>query len=84
MPTIQSSIIVWVLSILPATVHSYTGVAIACATLPIYAAYYYGPSNNFARIQVAIGAVEEILEHAKGHFERDQLALMDFENVLLQ
>ncbi|KAJ7474819.1 hypothetical protein FB451DRAFT_1174249 [Mycena latifolia] len=82
--TLQSSIVIWALSLIPGSIFCYVILALACASLMIYAAHRIRPSTRLERLNNALTTTTEILARAKSECLRDLLDLADKETVLLQ
>ncbi|KAJ7474799.1 hypothetical protein FB451DRAFT_1464874 [Mycena latifolia] len=82
--TLQSSIVIWALSLIPSGIFPYVILAMVCASLVIYAAHRIRPSTRLSRLNDALAGATEILARAKSECLHDQLDLVDEEGRLLQ
>ncbi|KAJ7708228.1 hypothetical protein B0H17DRAFT_1174361 [Mycena rosella] len=82
--TLQSSILIWALSLIPSIILHYALLALVCAFSVIYAANYKRPSTRLSRLNIRITAAVDILARAKSQCPRDYLDLADEEAGLLQ
>ncbi|KAJ7474813.1 hypothetical protein FB451DRAFT_1366858 [Mycena latifolia] len=82
--TLQSSIFIWALSLIPGSIFFYVILALVCAALVIYAAHRIRPSTRLSRLNDALAGATEILARAKSDCLRDLLDLADKEARLLQ
>ncbi|KAJ7703994.1 hypothetical protein B0H17DRAFT_1040333 [Mycena rosella] len=74
--TLQTSLLFGALSMLPGNTFPYITLGVASASLTIYAAHHYGPSQRLLRLEDTITATEEILEGAKLDCARDHMTLV--------
>ncbi|KAJ7474846.1 hypothetical protein FB451DRAFT_1246801 [Mycena latifolia] len=82
--TLQSSIFIWALSLIPSSIFFYVIPALVCTSLVIYAAHRIWPSTRLERLNNALTTTTDILARAKSECLRDQLDLVDGEGRLLQ
>ncbi|KAJ7457101.1 hypothetical protein FB451DRAFT_1275930 [Mycena latifolia] len=82
--TLQASVMMSTLSLVAGNTSRYIGLGLASASLGVYAAHHQSPSQKLARLEDALMATEEILEHAKLDCARNRVELMESETQLLQ
>ncbi|KAJ7474827.1 hypothetical protein FB451DRAFT_1174259 [Mycena latifolia] len=82
--TLQSSIFIWALSIIPSSILPYFILALVCASLVIYTVHHMRPSTRLSRLNDALAGATEILARAKSACLRDLLDLAEAEACLLQ
>ncbi|KAJ7704029.1 hypothetical protein B0H17DRAFT_1193950 [Mycena rosella] len=82
--TLKTSLILGALSLVPGNTFGYLGFGLASASLTVYAAHHYSPSQRLMRLEGAIKATEEMLEHARLDCTRDQVELIEEGPHLLQ
>ncbi|KAJ7704045.1 hypothetical protein B0H17DRAFT_1193962 [Mycena rosella] len=82
--TLQTSLILGALSLVPGNTSRYITLGLASASLTIYAGHQYGPAQRLARLEDAITATEEILEGAKLDCARDHMTLVERGRRLLE
>ncbi|KAJ7704048.1 hypothetical protein B0H17DRAFT_1127084 [Mycena rosella] len=82
--TLQTSLIFGTLSLMPGNTSRYITLGLAFASLAIYAAHHYGPTQRLARLEDVITATEEIMEGAKLDCARDHMTLVERERRLLE
>ncbi|KAJ7893980.1 hypothetical protein B0H13DRAFT_2339470 [Mycena leptocephala] len=77
--TISTSIIFGVLALVPGTISRYVCLALACAIFIFFVARQQGPAQKLTRLEDAIEALEEILEHAKAasSYARNHMEVID-------
>ncbi|KAJ7652249.1 hypothetical protein B0H17DRAFT_1215032 [Mycena rosella] len=82
--TLQASVLLGALSVLPGNSVRYIGLGLASASLGVYAAYYYSPSQKLARLEDAITVAENVLARARLDCTRNQVELMDRASCILE
>ncbi|KAJ7347794.1 hypothetical protein DFH08DRAFT_1001070 [Mycena albidolilacea] len=81
---LQSSVLFWTLSLIPATIFPYLTLGLLSTSFIIYGLHYSCPTVTLDRLDNTITAVEEILTHAKAKCMRDYLALVKAETQFLR
>ncbi|KAJ7810102.1 hypothetical protein B0H14DRAFT_3480913 [Mycena olivaceomarginata] len=81
---LQSSVLFWMLSLIPAKMFPYLSLGILSASSVVYALRRRCPAVTLDRLDNTITAVEEILTHAKAKCMRDYLALFEAETRFLR
>ncbi|KAJ7704011.1 hypothetical protein B0H17DRAFT_1175727 [Mycena rosella] len=82
--TLKTSLILGALSLVPGSTFGYLGLGLASASLTVYVAHHYSPSQRLVRLEGAIKATEEMLERARLNCTRDQVELIEEGRRLLQ
>ncbi|KAJ7872226.1 hypothetical protein B0H13DRAFT_2349579 [Mycena leptocephala] len=83
---LSTSIILGALALVPSTSSRYIFFALACMSFTFLAARHQGPTQKFAKLEDAIKAVKEALEHAKAasSYMRNHMKVVDAGCRLLQ
>ncbi|KAJ7347787.1 hypothetical protein DFH08DRAFT_1001061 [Mycena albidolilacea] len=82
---LQSSVLFWTLSFIPATILPYLALGLLSTSFIIYGLRYSCPAVTLDRLENTITAVEDsILIHAKAKCMRDYLALVEAETRFLR
>ncbi|KAJ7347802.1 hypothetical protein DFH08DRAFT_936598, partial [Mycena albidolilacea] len=81
---LQSSVLLWTLSLIPATIFPYLALGLLSTSFIIYALRYNCPAVRVDRLKNEITVVEEILTDAKAKCIRDYLALVEAETRFLR
>ncbi|KAJ7788154.1 hypothetical protein B0H14DRAFT_2628542 [Mycena olivaceomarginata] len=81
---LQSSVLFWMLSLIPAKIFPYLALGLLSTSFIIYGLHYSCPAVTLDRLENTITAVEEILTHAKAKCMRDYLALVEAETRFLR
>ncbi|KAJ7347797.1 hypothetical protein DFH08DRAFT_936595 [Mycena albidolilacea] len=81
---LQSSVLFWVLSLIPATIFPYLALGLLSTSFIIYGLRYSCPAVTLDRLENTITTVEEILTHAKAKCMHDYLALVEAETQFLR
>jgi hypothetical protein len=82
---LQSSVLFWTLSLIPATIFPYLALGLLSTSFIIYGLHYSRPAVTLDRLENTITAVEDsILIHAKAKCMRDYLALVEAETRFLR
>ncbi|KAJ7704051.1 hypothetical protein B0H17DRAFT_1040499 [Mycena rosella] len=81
---LQTSLILGAFSLVPGSTSRYITLGLASASLTIYTAHHYGPTQRLARLEDTITATKEILEGAKLDCARDHITLVGRERRLLE
>ncbi|KAJ7704031.1 hypothetical protein B0H17DRAFT_1127055 [Mycena rosella] len=77
MSALQTSVLSGALAMVPGNTSRYITLGLASASLTLYAAHHYGPSQRLLRLEDTITVTEEILEGAKLGCARDHMTLME-------
>jgi hypothetical protein len=82
---LQSSVLFWTLSLIPATIFPYLALGLLSTSFIIYRLHYSRPAVTLDRLENTITTVEDsILIHAKAKCMRDYLALVEAETRFLR
>ncbi|KAJ7751821.1 hypothetical protein B0H14DRAFT_2635912 [Mycena olivaceomarginata] len=81
---LQSPILFWTLSLIPATIFPYLALGLLSTSFIIYALCHNCPTVRVDRLKNGITVVDEILTHAKTECMRDYLALIQAETRFLR
>ncbi|KAJ7809540.1 hypothetical protein B0H14DRAFT_2865970 [Mycena olivaceomarginata] len=81
---LQSSALIWTLSLIPATIFPYLTLGLLSTYFIIYALRRNRPAVRVDRLKNGITVVDEILTHAKAKCMHDYLALIQAESRLLR
>ncbi|KAJ7793067.1 hypothetical protein B0H14DRAFT_3498516 [Mycena olivaceomarginata] len=80
---LQSSVLFWMLSLIPATIFPYIALGLLSTSFIIYALRHNCPAARVDRLKNGITVVDEILTHAKAKCMCNYLALVEAETRLL-
>jgi hypothetical protein len=78
------SVLIWTLSLIPATIFPYLALSLLSTYFIIYALRHNCPAVRVDRLKNGITVVDEILTHAKAKCTRDYLALVEAETPFLR
>ncbi|KAJ7881322.1 hypothetical protein B0H14DRAFT_2705356 [Mycena olivaceomarginata] len=81
---LQSSVVFWTLSLIPATIFPYLALGLLSTSFIIYALRHNCPAVRVDRLKNGITVVDEILTHAKAKCMRDYLALIQAETRFMR
>ncbi|KAJ7790025.1 hypothetical protein B0H14DRAFT_3891430 [Mycena olivaceomarginata] len=81
---LQSSVLFWMLSLIPAPIFPYLALGLLSTSFIVYALRHNCPAVRVDRLKNGITAVEEILTDAKAKCMRDYLALVEAETRFLR
>ncbi|KAJ7788163.1 hypothetical protein B0H14DRAFT_2949645 [Mycena olivaceomarginata] len=81
---LQSSVLFWMLSLIPATIFPYIALGLLSTSFIIYALRHNCPAARVDRLKNGITVVDEILTHAKAKCMCNYLALVEAETRLLR
>ncbi|KAJ7347750.1 hypothetical protein DFH08DRAFT_808536 [Mycena albidolilacea] len=81
---LQSSALIWMLSLIPAKIFPYLALGLLSASFIIYALRHNCPAVRVDRLKNGITVVDEILTHAKAKCMRNYLALVEAETRFLR
>jgi hypothetical protein len=79
-----SSVLFWMLSLVPAKIFPYLALGLLSASLIIYTLHHNLPSPRLEHVNNAITVVDETLKDAKAKCMRDYLALVAAETRFLR
>ncbi|KAJ7347860.1 hypothetical protein DFH08DRAFT_808640 [Mycena albidolilacea] len=82
--TLQSSLLLWTLSLIPSNIFHYGALGGASVFLVVYAVHSNLPSAKLSRVYEIITVVEELLTRAKDKCTRDYSFLAESETLLLR
>jgi hypothetical protein len=82
--TLQSSLLLWTLSLIPSNIFHYGALGGASVFLLVYAVHSNLPSAKLSRVYEIITVVEELLTRAKDKCTRDYSFLAESETLLLR
>jgi hypothetical protein len=82
--TLQSSLSIWTLSLIPSNIFRYIALGVASVSLVVYAIHSNLPSAKLGRVYEAITVAEELLTRAKAKCMRDHRVLAENETLLLR
>jgi hypothetical protein len=80
----KSSMVLWIISLIPNNVVRYIGLALLSAWFMIFSVRRQHPSAKMEQLENSIKKTEEILEHARLNCARKHLDLADIGSRLLQ
>ncbi|KAJ7751835.1 hypothetical protein B0H14DRAFT_2980923 [Mycena olivaceomarginata] len=81
---LQSSVLFWTLSLIPATIFPYLALGLLSTSFIIYALHHNCPAVRVDRLKNGITVVDEILTHAKTECMHNYLALIQAETRFLR
>jgi hypothetical protein len=81
---LQSSVLFWTLSFIPATIFPYLTLGLLSTSFIIYTLRHNCPAVRVDRLKNGITVVDEILTHAKAKCMRDYLVLVEAETRFLR
>ncbi|KAJ7809537.1 hypothetical protein B0H14DRAFT_3481364 [Mycena olivaceomarginata] len=81
---LQSSVLFWMLSLIPVTIFPYLALGLLSTSFIVYALRHNCPAVRIVRLKNEIAVVDAILTHAKAERMRDYLALIQAETQFLR